>query len=150
MQLTFASYNVHKGIGLDRIRDPERILVVLREVNADIIALQEADRRFGSRSSVIPRALLDDSPWRALPVGRRAQSLGWHGNALLVRKGIQCERAEPVDLPTLEPRGAAMAELMVEGRRLRVIGTHLDLSGLRRRDQVRSLMRTCALCEPLQ
>ncbi len=149
MKLTFASYNIHKGIGLDRIRDPERILVVLREINADIIALQEADLRFGSRESVIPRALLDDSPWRALPVARRAQSLGWHGNALLVRKGIECERAEPVELPTLEPRGAALAELTVEGVRLRIVGTHLDLSGLRRRDQVRSLMRTCASCEPL-
>lgn len=149
MQLTFASYNIHKGVGLDRIRDPERILVVLREIDADIIALQEADKRFGSRASVLPRAMLDDSPWYALPVGRRAQSLGWHGNALLVRRGIDCHRAEPLDLPTLEPRGAALAEVTIEGHKLRIVGTHLDLSGLRRRDQVRSLMRTCSLCEPL-
>ncbi|MEP0560820.1 MAG: endonuclease, partial [Qipengyuania citrea] len=41
MQLTFASYNIHKGVGLDRKRDPERILSVLHEIDADIVALQE-------------------------------------------------------------------------------------------------------------
>ena len=36
-----ASYNIHKGIGLDRRRNPERVVEVLREINADVIALQE-------------------------------------------------------------------------------------------------------------
>ena len=31
-----ASYNIHKGVGLDRRRNPERILEVLREIDADI------------------------------------------------------------------------------------------------------------------
>ena len=47
--LKVASYNIHKGIGLDRRRNPERVLEVLREIDADVIALQEADRRFGTR-----------------------------------------------------------------------------------------------------
>ncbi len=50
MQLRFASYNIHKAVGLDRKRDPERIMSVLREVDADIIALQEADLRVGTRA----------------------------------------------------------------------------------------------------
>lgn len=149
MELTFATYNIHKAVGLDRRRDPERIIAVLRELDADIIALQEADRRFGERESVIPRALLDDTKWHALPVARRRQSLGWHGNALLVRRDIEVKAAEPLDLPTLEPRGAVMGELEVEGRELRIVGTHLDLSGLRRRDQVRALLRACARRERL-
>ena len=40
MRLTFASYNIHKAVGLDRRRDPDRIMSVLHEVDADIIALQ--------------------------------------------------------------------------------------------------------------
>ena len=147
MQLTFASYNIHKGVGLDGRRDPERVIAVLRELHADVIALQEADRRFGERESVLPRALLDDTPWRAAPVSKRARSLGWHGNALLVRKDIAIEHAEPVELPTLEPRGAVRADLMVEGRRVRVLGMHLDLSGLLRREQIRAILRHCAGCE---
>ena len=51
MRLTFVSYNIHKGVGLDRRRDPERIVAVLREIDADVIALQEVDRRLGDRAS---------------------------------------------------------------------------------------------------
>ena len=147
MQLTFASYNIHKGVGLDRRRDPERILSVLHEIDADIIALQEADRRIGERASVLPRADIDDTRWRVIEVARRPRSIGWHGNALLVRRGIDIVSGEALDLPTIEPRGAACGEIVVEGHSLRVIGTHLDLSGLRRRDQIRSLLGFCSACD---
>lgn len=147
MQLTFASYNIHKAVGIDGRRDPERIIAVLRELHADVIALQETDRRFGERESVLPKALLDETPWHAAPVNRRPRSLGWHGNALLVRRDIDIDLAEPVGLPTLEPRGAVRADLIVDGRRVRVLGMHLDLSGLRRRDQIRAILRHCQRCE---
>ncbi len=140
MNLTFASYNIHKAVGLDRRRDPERILAVLREIDADVIALQEADRRFGDRASVLPRQMIDDhTPWRAVPLQSRPDSIGWHGNALLVRRGIEVVLAEPVHLPALEPRGAVCADLRVAGRALSVVGLHLDLSGLRRRRQLRAV-----------
>lgn len=140
MQLTFASYNIRKAVGLDRRRDPDRIVAVLRELDADIIALQEADRRVGARASAIPKVLLDDTKWRALPLSMRPRSLGWHGNALLVRRDIELVDCEPVHLPTLEPRGAVRADLAIDGRRFRVIGAHLDISGLRRRDQIRAIL----------
>lgn len=141
MKLRFATYNIHKAVGTDRRRDPERIMAVLREVHADIIALQEADRRIGAREAVLPRALLDDSPWRAADVSRRAQSIGWHGNAILVRRDLEIDECHALDLPTIEPRGAACAVIGSGRRAFRVIGTHLDLSGLRRRDQIRSILR---------
>ncbi len=140
MKLTFASYNIHKAVGADGRRDPDRVLTVLRELDADVIALQECDLRFGTRDSVIERAALDDTPWRPLPVARRATSLGWHGNALLVRRHFDLVEAHPVALPRLEPRGAVRGDFAVEGVRLRAVGMHLDLSGLRRRDQVRAIL----------
>ena len=48
--MRIVSYNIRKAVGLDRRRDPERILAILREVDADIVVLQEADRRLGRRS----------------------------------------------------------------------------------------------------
>ena len=140
MRITVASYNIHKAVGLDRKRDPERILAILREIDADVIALQECDRRFGTRASVIPRAVLDDSPWFAVPLGARPLSLGWHGNAILVRKGIEVSDCAVVPLPMLEPRGAVCADLAIEGKPLRIVGMHLDISGLRRHHQVRSIV----------
>lgn len=141
MKLRFASYNIHKAVGMDRRRDPERIVAVLRELRADVIALQEADRRIGARETVLPRALLDDSPWRVADVAKRAQSIGWHGNAILVRRDLEIAECHALDMPTIEPRGAACAVFASARGAFRVIGTHLDLSGLRRRDQVRSLLR---------
>ncbi|HVR90260.1 MAG TPA: endonuclease/exonuclease/phosphatase family protein [Novosphingobium sp.] len=147
MQLTFASYNIHKAVGLDRRRDPDRILAILREMDADVIALQEADRRFGERASVLPLAgIADHTPYRPVPLDMRPDSLGWHGNALLVRRGIKVVEAAIVPLPTLEPRGAIRADLLVEGRPLRVVGMHLDLSGLRRRQQLRAILAHCRDC----
>lgn len=140
MSLTFASYNIHKAVGSDRRRDPARIIAVLREIDADIIALQEADLRIGQRASVLPRALIDDTHWEIVPVARRPRSIGWHGNALLVRRSIEVLEAQAIDLPTLEPRGAVRADLSVGGLHCRVFGSHLDLSGLRRRAQIKAIL----------
>jgi len=149
MELTFASYNIHKAVGLDRRRDPERILSVLHEIDADVVALQEADRRFGRRETVLPRDMLDDlSHYHAVPLNHRPDSIGWHGNALLVKRGISVMDAGVVPLPMLEPRGAVRADLLVHGKRVRVVGMHLDLSGLRRRQQLRTILGHVSDCGP--
>jgi endonuclease/exonuclease/phosphatase family metal-dependent hydrolase len=136
-----ASYNMRKSIGTDRRRRPERTLEVLREIDADVIALQEADRRFGTREAVLTANLLaEHSPWKPVHFGMRARSMGWHGNALLVRKEAQIIDCEAIHLPTLEPRGAVMADLRIDGHPLRVIGMHLDLSGLWRRRQAHAIL----------
>jgi endonuclease/exonuclease/phosphatase family metal-dependent hydrolase len=148
VQLTFATYNIHKAVGLDRRRDPDRILAILREIDADVIALQEADRRIGRRESVLPLSHIEDyTPYRPVPLNHRPDSLGWHGNALLVRRQFAIVEAGVVPLPTLEPRGAIRADLLVKGKRIRVVGMHLDLSGLRRRQQLRAILAHLDRCD---
>lgn len=136
-----ASYNMRKAIGTDRRRRPERTLEVLNELDADVIALQEADRRFGSRASALPFPLIEQhSDYKPVPLDGRAGSIGWHGNALLVKKSVKIVDKELVHLPSLEPRGAVLADLEVNGRELRVVGMHLDLSGLWRRQQAHAIL----------
>lgn len=136
-----ASYNIHKGIGLDRRRNPERVVEVLREIDADVIALQEADRRFGAKECVLPHHLLEDhSDWKPVDFGLRALSMGWHGNVILVRKSARILQSQPLHLPALEPRGAVMADIALAGATIRVLGMHLDLSGLWRRRQAAAIM----------
>jgi endonuclease/exonuclease/phosphatase family metal-dependent hydrolase len=142
-----ASYNIHKGIGLDRRRNPERILRILCEIGADVIALQEADRRFGAREAVVTPHLLDEhSDWKPVHFGMRAGSLGWHGNAILVRKSARVLGCEAIHLPALEPRGAVMAEVALDAGTIRVVGMHLDLSGLWRRRQAATVMSHVESC----
>jgi len=141
VQLTFASYNIRKAIGRDRRRNPERILTVLGEIDADVVALQEVDRRVGKRASALPLSMiLEHTSYRPVQLATKPQSLGWHGNALLVKQHLDILDAGPVPLPTLEPRGAVHVDLAYGSRRLRVVGMHLDLSGLRRRKQVRTIL----------
>ena len=45
MRLGLATYNIHSCVGRDGRYDPERILGVLKELDVDIIALQEVDSR---------------------------------------------------------------------------------------------------------
>ena len=136
-----ASYNMRKAIGTDRRRRPERTIEVLNELDADVIALQEADRRFGSRASALPFHLIEEhSDYKPVPLDARAGSIGWHGNALLVKKDVELVDRELVHLPSLEPRGAVLADIRVRGRDLRVVGMHLDLSGLWRRRQAHTII----------
>jgi endonuclease/exonuclease/phosphatase family metal-dependent hydrolase len=161
--LTFASYNMRKAVGTDRRRDPRRVLHVLEEVGADIVALQEADRRTGGRASAVPHELFEaHSPYRPVPLGvknRRmldrmpkvgakvdewlkvdTRNIGWHGNAILVKAHVGLLDVLPLELPTLEPRGAVLAELLVGDQPIRVVGMHLDLSGLWRRRQMQAIV----------
>jgi len=155
---------MHKAVGLDGKRDPHRVLKVLQEIDADIVALQEADKRVGGRGSTVPHELIDSHGMyqpvhfgvrhkrrfekvrkhtdRLLKVNTR--NIGWHGNAILVKPHIGVLDCAALELPTLEPRGAVIAELMVGDKPLRVVGMHLDLSGLWRKRQMRTILEAVA------
>ena len=129
MQLKVASYNIRKAVGLDWRRKPARVLDVLNEIDADIVALQEVDRRFGSRTSALdPELIGTHTDYQAINFSHRPQSLGYHGNVILVRKAMKVAGARPMVLPHLEPRGAAVADLELGGRALRIVGMHLGLT----------------------
>ena len=164
MTLTVASFNIRKAIGTDRKRRPDRILDVLAEIDPHVVTLQEADKRVGTRAAAIPHdliaehghfdpvdfhvshpKLLDRLPDHPMTRGFMerldTRNLGWHGNAILVKRGTKVLDRAALDLPTLEPRGAVMAELEFEGgRQLRVIGMHLDLTGMWRKRQARRIL----------
>jgi endonuclease/exonuclease/phosphatase family metal-dependent hydrolase len=148
--LRVASYNIRKAIGTDRRRVPERVIDVLNEIDADVIALQEADRRFGIRSAAIPPRLLEShSDYKPVPLNVQHDSMGWHGNAILVRKAAEIAHFDVLHLPCLEPRGATMAEVTLGKAHLRIFGMHLDLSGLWRRRQAAAVIHAAAQREDM-
>lgn len=135
------SYNVRKCIGLDRRRSPERTLDVISGLHADIVVLQEADKRLGRRPSAIPPRLIEaHADLEAVKLAANDVSLGWHGNAILVRSGTEVQTTDRLDLPFFEPRGAALAELEIRGQKLRIVGTHLGLMRRHRRRQLDELV----------
>ncbi|MDB6453928.1 endonuclease/exonuclease/phosphatase family protein [Falsirhodobacter sp. 20TX0035] len=147
--LIVASYNIHKGIGIDRRRDLGRIAHVIEELDADVVALQEADARFGARQGLLDLDRLAAMGLKRVEVrGLRERSHGWHGNVMLVRRDTEVEGVERLALPGLEPRGAIVADLVVKSAPVRVIGTHLALLGQSRIKQVAMVLdRLAALSD---
>ncbi|MBB4006145.1 endonuclease/exonuclease/phosphatase family protein [Allorhizobium taibaishanense] len=148
--LLVASYNVHKCVGIDGKFDPERIAHVIREIGPDVIALQEADQRFGERLGLLDlQRLQGETGLSRVAVSGLAKSHGWRGNVLLFREGV-VRNVHPFVLPGLEPRGAVVAEIELSGgRELRIIAAHLGLLRWARRQQadfILGLMRERADC----
>ena len=134
--LRVASWNIHKAVGTDLRRDTDRVLAGIAALQADIVALQEADKRLGARPSALPRDRIAELTGLVpLAIGRNAVSLGWHGNALLARPGIHLTGVEHLDLPGHEPRGAVIADLDTPNP-LRVVCVHLGLLRSARRQQL--------------
>lgn len=145
--LVVATYNVQKGIGTDLRRDARRTERVISALGADIVAVQEGDRRFGNRAGVLDLAVLRASSGLvpvpvAAPLGALAH--GWHGNLLLVRAAA-VESVRGLHLPGAEPRGALIVDLdLAQFGPVRVIAVHLALLARARRAQARMLAEVAA------
>jgi endonuclease/exonuclease/phosphatase family metal-dependent hydrolase len=138
--LRLCSYNIHCGIGRDRRFSEKRILDVLREVDADVIALQEVESRASGVDML--ELLAKELGFHAIFGSTLLRPDGHYGNGLLAR--CRCiVRSELVDLSwrRREPRGAISADLdFGEGRVLKVVATHLGLRPAERRQQVERLL----------
>jgi len=121
--------NTHHGVGPDERHDLPRLATLLASADADLVCLQEVDRRYGSRSDDVDQALLLS---RALDMqlawgpavdepGREDE--GW-GNVLLSRLPILVS-----DVHRLpgggEPRIALRTMVELDGGALWVTTTHL-------------------------
>jgi endonuclease/exonuclease/phosphatase family metal-dependent hydrolase len=140
--LSVASYNIHKCVGADGKFNPKRVMDVLGELNADIVALQEADMRFGERQGVLDLKFLhDELGYLTLPkIGSKSASHGWHGNVILYREGVAGD-AHRIKLPGLEPRGAVVVDLDLAKGSLRVIAAHLGLLRRSREQQLHTILQ---------
>ncbi len=134
MNVTVASYNIHKAEGLDGRVDLSRIADVLREIDADMIGIQEI---FEPQAE----ALADQLEMRvAMGVTRQRQE-GPYGNAVFTR--FEVHGSKPFDLtrPPREPRGGIRLDTVVGEGLLHVFNVHFGLKIRERREQVAALVR---------
>lgn len=136
------SYNIHGGVGRDKHFVPNRIVDVLREIDADIIALQEVESRTTGFDML--EFLAAALSMQSIPGPTLLTANGDYGNGVLTRLPILNTRAIDLSLPNCEARGAIDAELEAgfsEGApALRIIATHLGLHPAERRAQVQQLL----------
>ncbi|WP_064709579.1 endonuclease/exonuclease/phosphatase family protein [Rhizobium bangladeshense] len=136
------TYNVHSCIGNDRKLDPGRIASVIAEAEADIVALQEVDvlrRRTGGVDQAHTIASLLKMQAHFHPALSIAEEQ--YGDAIITALPTGAVKAGP--LPSIgEARGALSVELLVGGRKLLVVNTHLGLRGRERIRQMTTLLNS--------
>jgi len=134
--LRIASYNIHACRGADGRQDVARVAAVLREIEADVIGLQEVESRHG-RSTIDQAEALGEALGMACIEGPLLLAdRGWYGNALLTRCPVRTVRRVEFEDYGREARGAIIADLDgLDGTGWRVLTTHLDLHVVKRRRQ---------------
>lgn len=136
-RIKLASYNIHGAIGTDGCLNPERILGVLRELQADVIALQEVES--GVEGREILAYLAGETGFYPVTGPTLWREAGHYGNALLARWPVLDERRLDLSFRAREPRGALSATIACPAR-LQIVTTHLGLWPPERRYQVRCLL----------
>ena len=138
MPLRIVTYNIHSCVGGDRRYDPERILNILREIDPDLIALQEVgglltggmeqvhffEQKLGMSMVTAPNRHRRNIPF---------------GNAILVKGRIHDVTLLDLSVLPFESRGAIDCLADTQIGTIRVIATHLGLLARERRKQIERL-----------
>jgi len=135
-----ASYNIHGCIGTDRKHDTARIARVIREINADVLGLQELHAHgVGPDPSDEIQLLTAVSEFEVVTGTTFVGPRGDYGIALFSRLPVLAVRRIDLHVPPREPRCALDVDVAVDDGALRVITTHLGLAPWERRLQVQRL-----------
>ena len=136
--LRIATYNIHRCRGLDGRTRPERIVGVLKAVDADVVALQEvvgAGPHGGGQAEELGAAL--GMGW----IMSSARLLRGHqfGNMVLSRYPITQHVEHDLSWKTCEARRLQRVDVSVNGATLHVYNVHLGTALLERRHQAERL-----------
>ncbi len=128
-QLRILCYNIHHAEGVDGKLDLERIAGIIARSGADVVAVQEVDRKVLRSNSVDQPAELARLSGLPHHVFGKAISYqgGEYGNLILSRFPIV--RSQVLLFPNTagaEQRGAVEAEIDSPAGRFLLLGTHLD------------------------
>src|SRR4051812_17840237 len=124
------TYNVHKCRGMDRRVDPSRIAEVLRELNADVIALQEviADDS-GELQTNQPSFIASQLGGYSVQFGEARKHLGVpYGNAVLSRLPVRGSQIYDLTRARRERRGCLRVDVDCGGELVHVFNVHLGTS----------------------
>ena len=147
LSFRIATYNIHKCRGLDRRVRPKRIADVLKEINADVIALQEVvgmDEITRERNQM--RALAEELEMDFRIGENRRLHGAAYGNAVLSRLPIVADHNHDLSCRRYEPRGCLEINVRLPetDNTLQIFNVHLGTSFFERRYQAHRLLEVIA------
>lgn len=141
MKIKLVSWNLHRCIGADGIQSVERCAAVLKEIDADLMVLQEVESRAGHEFDALNYLALAT---QCTAIAGNTMKLGEndYGNAVLTKFAYQAVKSHDLSFKDREPRKAMDISFELEGRQLQLVATHLGLRPAERREQVKRLLTT--------
>ncbi len=141
-RLRVATYNVHRCRGLDRRVRPARIVKVLRELDADIIALQEVWSREGPSPDADQVRFIAEELGLNSSLGENRRLRGAaYGNVVLSRFPVNLARNYDITVKGCERRGCLRVDICLnDSEVLHIFNVHLGTALLERRAQGRKLI----------
>jgi endonuclease/exonuclease/phosphatase family metal-dependent hydrolase len=133
-----ATYNIHRGRGLDGRVRLARIAAVLATIDADIVALQEvvgASPMREGQAAELGAAL--GMGWVMAPTRHMRSAI--YGNVVLSRMPMRHHVQYELTWKTCEPRGCQRVDVALDNHTLHVYNVHLGTSLLERRHQAQRL-----------
>ncbi len=137
-----ATYNIHKCRGLDQRVRPDRIVTVLRELEADLIALQEVLSITNRHREDEQARYLSEELGFDYRVGENRKLLGGaYGNVMLSRLPLLAAYNYDVSQHGREERGCLRVDVGLGGHQiLHVFNVHLGTAYKERPPQARRLL----------
>jgi endonuclease/exonuclease/phosphatase family metal-dependent hydrolase len=141
-RLRFVTYNIHKGRGLDRRIRIERIARILREIGADVVALQEVLSVDGRDPKDHQARFVAEELGFHYQIGEnRKLAGGSYGNVTLSRFPIIFSCNYDISQHGREERGCLRTDLLLgSGQVLHIYNLHLGTSYAERRYQAHRLV----------
>jgi endonuclease/exonuclease/phosphatase family metal-dependent hydrolase len=120
-----ATYNIHKSRGLDwRVR-PDRIVEVLREIHADIVALQEVVSAPDIRGEDQAQFIATELGYHSCFGENRRLNGAPYSNLLLSRFHMRASCNHDISTDGRERRGCLRADIAMGETTLHVFNVHL-------------------------
>ena len=130
------TYNIHSGVGVDKVQNYRRIGLFLASQGIDIALIQEMDTRPTERRT--ERDIDDLCAGHFTDLAESAaiqESNGWYGNAILSRFPVLSKKTLDVSQKDVQPRNIQEVVLDTDIGPLRIINTHKGLKKNERRKQ---------------
>lgn len=143
MELTFLTFNIHKGIGNDRLFRLNRTIEVLEASGADLIMLQEVDHHVPRSRNQDTAKVIAETLGFYYSIGLNVKlKTGAYGNATFSRFPILKTRNMDLTWGIKKARGCLINSIETPAGEVLAINYHLGLAGVERIWQTKKIIHS--------